>query len=141
MYRSDPRPDTVSLMQLESRRAVPQGLQPPSKASARTFNRPRSEKPLQTSGSRTFFSFSCFSMADKEAVSRSVALLLRIKALALQKRPLFVLFALVGRTLRHIGCRNIMRSRGCAVQNKGITLNRMVCCSQFSNDIYALISL
>ena len=37
-------------------------------------------------------------MADKEAVSRSAALLLRIKALALQKRPLFVLFALVGRT-------------------------------------------
>ena len=63
-----------------------------------TTRRPRSGKPLQTSGSRTFLSFSCFSIANQEAVSRSAALLLRIKALALQKRPLFVLFALVGRT-------------------------------------------
>ena len=37
MYRSDARPDTGSLMQLESRRAVPQASQPPSKASARTL--------------------------------------------------------------------------------------------------------
>ena len=29
MYSSDPRPDTGSLMQLESRRAVPQASQPP----------------------------------------------------------------------------------------------------------------
>ena len=36
-------------------------------------------------------------MANQEAVSRSAALLLRIKALALQKRPLFVVFALVER--------------------------------------------
>ena len=64
-----------------------------------TTRRPRSEKPLQTLGSRTFVSFSCFSIANQEAVSRSAALLLRIKALALQKRPLFVLFALVGRTV------------------------------------------
>ena len=63
-----------------------------------TTRRPRSEKPLQTSGSRTFLSFSCFSIANQEAFSRSAALLLRIKALPLQKRPLFVLFAVVGRT-------------------------------------------
>ena len=38
MYSSDRRPDTGSLMQLESRRAVPQASQPPQpKASARTF--------------------------------------------------------------------------------------------------------
>ena len=59
---------------------------------------PLSEKPLQTSGSRTFLSFSCFSIANQEAVSRYAGLLLRIKALALQKRPLFNLFALLGRT-------------------------------------------
>ena len=29
MYTNDPRPDTGSLMQLESRRAVPQASQPP----------------------------------------------------------------------------------------------------------------
>ena len=38
MYSSDPRTDTGSLMQSESRRAVPQASQAPySKASARTF--------------------------------------------------------------------------------------------------------
>ena len=104
MHSSDPRPDTGSLMQLESRRAVhrlhslnnpkPQ----PGHFNNTTTRRPRSEKPLQTSGSRTFLSFSCFSIANQEAVSRSAALLLRIKAFALQKWPLLVLFALVGRT-------------------------------------------
>ena len=98
MYSSDPRPDTSSLMQF--RRAVklshrlhsshnpkPQ----PGHFNNSTTRRPRSEKPLQTSGLRTFLSFSCFSIANQEAFSRSAALLLRIKALALQKRPLFVL--------------------------------------------------
>ena len=102
MYSSDPRTDTGSLMQLESRGAVPQASQPPIIQSLSQDiliipRQPRSEKPLQTSGSRTFLSFSCFSIAKQVAVSRSAALLLRIKALALQKRPLFVLFALVGR--------------------------------------------
>ena len=46
----------------------------------------------------TFLSFSCFPIANQEAVSRSAASSLRIKALALQKRPLFVLFPQVGRT-------------------------------------------
>ena len=43
-----------------------------------------------------FFPFSWLSIADQETVSRSAALL-RIKALALQKRPLFLLFALAGK--------------------------------------------
>ena len=59
MYSSDLRTDTVSFMELDSRRAVPQVSQPPFKASARTFNsttrQPRSEKPLQTSALRTAF--------------------------------------------------------------------------------------
>ena len=63
-----------------------------------TTRRPRSEKPLQTSGSCTFLSFSCFSIANQEALSRSAPLLLRIKALAVQKWLLFFLFALAGRT-------------------------------------------
>ena len=53
---------------------------------------------LQTSGLRTFLSCSCFLLANQEAVGRSATLLWRIKALALQKRPLFVLFALLRRT-------------------------------------------
>ena len=39
-----------------------------------TTRRPRSEKPLQTSGSCTFLSFSCFSIANQGAFSRSAAL-------------------------------------------------------------------
>ena len=97
MYSSDPRTDTGSVMQLESRRAVPQASQP-GHFNNSTARRQRSEKPPQISGSRTFLSFSCFSIANQKAVSRSAALLLRIKDLALQKRPLFVLFELVGRT-------------------------------------------
>lgn len=46
----------------------------------------------------TFFSFSSFLIADQEAVSRFAAFLLRMKALAPQKRPLFVLLMLAGRT-------------------------------------------
>ena len=45
-----------------------------------------------------FFSFSCFLRADQGAISRFAAFLLRIKAFALQKRPLSVLFTLAGRT-------------------------------------------
>ena len=45
-----------------------------------------------------FFSFSCFLIADQAAVSRFAAFLLRIKASALQKRPLFDLLALARRT-------------------------------------------
>ena len=47
---------------------------------------------------RHIFSFSSFSIADQEAVSQFSAFLLRMKALAPQKRPLFVLLALAGRT-------------------------------------------
>ena len=128
MYSSDPSSDTVSFMQLESRRAAPQASQPPSKASARTFNsttrRPRSGNPLQTSRSRTLFSFSCFLRADQGAISRFAAFLLRIKAFALQKRPLSVLFKPAGRTaaILYVAI-NVIRSKGRAVQNKGITLN------------------
>ena len=90
-----------------------------------TTRRPRSEKPLQTSGSRTFLSFSCFSIANQEAVSPSAALLVRLKALAFQKRPFFCSFRASVKKRRHLGCPNIMRSRGCAVQNKGITLTHI----------------
>ena len=83
MYSSDPRPDTGSLTQLES----PHNPKPqPGHFDNSKTRRPRS------------LSFSCFSIANQETVSRSMALFLRIKALALQKRSLIVLFALVVRT-------------------------------------------
>ena len=103
MHSSDPKPDTVSLTQLESRGVVPQASQPPSKASTKTFLNliPQLEGRKVKNHRRLrhhafFFSFPWFSITDQEAVRRSAALLLRIKDLALQKRPLFVLFALAG---------------------------------------------
>ena len=41
MYRSDPRPDTVSLMQLESRRAVPHASRYPDNSSPRHSPHPK----------------------------------------------------------------------------------------------------
>ena len=107
MYSSDPRPDTGSLSQLESsHNPKPQ----PGHFDNSTTRRPRS------------LSFSCFSIANQETVSRSMALFLRIKALALQKRSLFVLFALVVRTAAILDVAMFCACRGCAVQDKGITL-------------------
>ena len=92
-------------MQSESRRAAPQASQPPSKASARTFNsttrRPRSGNPLQTSGSRTFFSFSCLLKADQEAFSRFAAFLFRSA-----KAAIVCSFHASGKNSHHLGCRN-----------------------------------
>ena len=128
-YSSDPSPDTVSFMQLESRRAAPQASQPPSKASGRTFNsttrRPRSGNPLQTSRSRTLFSFSWFLRADQEAVSRFAAFLLWIKAFALQKRLLSVLFTQAGRTAAILDVAiNVMRRKRLRSAKQGNHLKR-----------------
>ena len=69
---------------------------------------------------------------DLEANSPSAALLLRKEALALQKRPLFVLFAQAERIAAILDVHYIMRSGGCAVQNRGITLrvNDVIVCHQ-----------
>ena len=64
MYGTDPRPETVSLMQLESRKVVPQVSQPPSKASATTFNSktwwPLSENHWRLGIKHIFFIFLFF---------------------------------------------------------------------------------
>ena len=99
MYSSDPRPDSGSSMQLSHRLQSPHSKPQPGNFNNSTTRRPRSKKPLQTSGSSTFLSRFCFSITSQEAVSRSAALLLLpIKALALQKRPLFVIFEMAERT-------------------------------------------
>ena len=66
---------------------------------------------------------------DLEANSPSAALLLRKEALA---RPLFVLFAQAERIAAILDVHYIMRSGGCAVQNRGITLrvNDVIVCHQ-----------
>ena len=119
MYSSDPSPDTVSFMQLESRRAAHRlhSLRPKPQRGHLILptRRPRSGNPLQTSRSRALFSFSCFLRADQEAVGRFAAFLLRIKAFALQKRPLSGLFTLAGRTAAILDVAiNVMRRKGCA---------------------------
>ena len=44
------------------------------------------------------------------------------KSFSSAKAALVCSFRASGKNRRHLGCRNIVRSRGCAVQNKGITL-------------------
>ena len=44
------------------------------------------------------------------------------KSFSSAKAALVCSFRASGKNRRHLGCRNVMRSRGCAVQNKGITV-------------------
>ena len=48
------------------------------------------------------------------------------KSFSSAKAALVCSFRASGKNRRHLGCSNVMRSRGRAVQNKGITLNTMV---------------
>ena len=45
------------------------------------------------------------------------------KSFSSAKAALVCSFRASGKNRRHLGCSNVMRSRGCAVQKKGITLN------------------
>ena len=104
MHSSDHRTDTGSLMQLESNGAVPQASQPPIIQSLTQdiliipqLDGCEVKNHCRLRDHARFFHFLVFRWQNQEAVSRSAALLLRIKALALQKWPLFIVFALVGR--------------------------------------------
>ena len=44
------------------------------------------------------------------------------KSFSSAKAALFCSFRASGKNRRHLGCRSVMRSSGCAVQNKGITI-------------------
>ena len=44
------------------------------------------------------------------------------KSFSSAKAALACSFRASGKNRRHLGCLNVIRSRGCAVQNKGITL-------------------
>ena len=109
-YSSDPRLDTVSLLQLESRRAVPQASQPLSKALARTFNyttrRPQSEKPLQTSGSRTFVFISLFFDSRPGSCQLICGISIANKRFSSAKAALVCSFRASGKSRRHLGCCN-----------------------------------
>jgi len=46
------------------------------------------------------------------------------KSFSSAKAALVCSFRASEKNRRHLGCGNVMRSRGCAVQNKGITLTK-----------------
>ena len=52
------------------------------------------------------------------------------KSFSAAKAAFVCCFRASGKNHRHLRCRNVMRSRGCAVQNKGLTLN----------DVFGLLS-
>ena len=110
MYSSDPSPDTVSFMQLESRRAAPQASQPPSKASARTFNSttrlPQTGNPLQTSRSRTFFFIFLFFESRPGSCQPICGILIMNKSFRSAKAALVCSFHASGKNGCHLGCRN-----------------------------------
>ena len=118
IYSSDPRTDTGSLMQLESRRTVPQASQPPiiQSLSQDILIIPQLDGREVKNHCRLrdhahFFHFHVFKfhfIASKSFSSAKAALVCSFRA--------------CGKNRRHLGCSNVMRSRGCAVQNKGITL-------------------
>ena len=87
-----------------------------------TTRRPRSEKPLQTSGSRTFFVIFMFFDSKPGNCQPICGIISANKSFSSAKAALFCYFRARGKNRRHLGCPNIMRSTGCAVQNKGITL-------------------
>ena len=106
MYSCDPRPDTGSLMQLKSRRAV-DGREVKNHCTLRDHAH--------------FFHFLVFD--SKPASCQPICgIIIANESLSSAKASLVCSFSARGKNRRHLGCRNIMRSRVCAVQNKGITL-------------------
>ena len=105
MHSSHPRPDTVSLTQLESRGVCPTGFAAPIKSLNQDifkFNsttvRPRSEKPLQTSASRNFFFISLVFNNRPGSCQAICGIIIVNKRFSSTKAALtlFVLFALAG---------------------------------------------
>ena len=110
-------------MQSESRRAAPQASQPPSKASARTFNSTAGKWKF-TADFRIRHIFFIFFFFDPWPGSCQpiCGILITNESFSSAKAALVCSSRVSGKNCRHLGCRNVMRRRGCAVQNKGITL-------------------
>ena len=126
---SDPRLDTGSLMQLESRRAVPQASQPPiiQSLSQDLLIIPqldgREVKTIADFGI-THISFIFLFFDSKPGSCQPICgIIIANKSFSSAKAALVCSFRASGKNRRHLGCGNAMRSGGCAVQNKEITLN------------------
>ena len=117
MYSSDPRTDTGSLMQLESNGAVPQA------SHNSTTRRLRSEKTTADFGI-THISFIFLFFDGKPGSCKPICgIIIANKSFSSAKVALVYCFRASRKNRRHLGCSNVMRSGGCAVQNKGITLS------------------
>ena len=129
MYSSDSKLGTVSFMQLESRSAVPQASQSPSKASARTSNSTDSTDAEVKNHCRLrdhphFFHFFVFFDSRPGSCQRICGIIIANKIFSSAKAALICFFRAGGKNRRHLGCCNIVRSRASAEQNKGITLSQ-----------------
>ena len=128
MYSSDPRTDTGSLMQLESRRAVPQASQPPiiQSLSQDILIIPQLDgREVKTTADFgiTHISFIFLFFDSKPGSCQPMCgIIIANKSFSSAKAALVCSFCASGKNRRHLGCHNVMRSRGCAVENKGITL-------------------
>ena len=128
MYSSDPRPDTGLLMQLESRRAVPQALQLPiiQSLSQDILIIPqldgREVKNTADFGI-THISFIFLFFDSKPGSCQPICgIIIANKSFSSAKAAFVRSFRPSGKNRRHLGCSIVMRRRGYAVQNKGITL-------------------
>ena len=128
IYSSDPGPETGSLIQLQSRRAVPQASKAPqSKASARTFlqfhNSTAAKWKTTAEFGITHISFIFLFFDSRPGSCQPICgIIIANKNCSSAKAALVCSFRASGKNRRHLGCHNVMRSRGCAVQKKGITL-------------------
>ena len=125
MYSSDPRTDTGSLMQLESRRAVPQASKPPI---IQSLNQdiliiPQLDGREVKDFGITHISFIFLFFDSKpESCQPICGIIIANKSFSSAKAALVRSFRASGKNRRHLGCSIVMRSRGCAVQNKGSNL-------------------
>ena len=121
MYSSDPRADTGSLMQLESRRAVPQASQPPIIQSL--HNSTAAKWKTTADFGITHISFIFLFFNSKPGSCQPICgIIIANKSFSSARAALVSSFRASGKNRRHLGCSNVMRSKECSVQNKGITL-------------------
>ena len=75
----------------------------------------------------THFSFIFLFFDSKPASCHPICgIIIANKSFSSAKETLVCSFRPSGKNRRHLGCGNVMHSRGCAVQNKGITLKLSV---------------
>ena len=124
MYSSDPRPDTGSLMQLESLRAVSRASQPPKIQSLSQdiliippLDGREVKSHCRLRDHAHFFHFLVFRRCQPIC-----GIIIANESFSSAKPALVCSIRASGKNRRHLGCSNFMRNRGCSVQNKGITL-------------------